>query len=80
MPYGWNIQGFGTGNSAPWRAGANENSVIEFSDDATVQGKKVPAGKYGLFFTISADNNGQVILSKDHDPGAAFSMILHRMS
>ncbi len=30
VPYGWNIQGFGTGNSAPWRAGANENSVIIF--------------------------------------------------
>src|SRR5690348_11375428 len=34
VPYGWNVQGFGAGNSAPWRAGANENTVITFSHDA----------------------------------------------
>ncbi len=32
----------------------------------------MPAGKYGLFFTISADNNGQVILSKDHESWGSF--------
>src|ERR1700741_3230913 len=50
VPYGWNVQGFGAGNSAPWRAGANENSTIRFSHDAMVEGKSVPAGTYGLFF------------------------------
>src|ERR1051326_197507 len=44
VPYGWNVQGFGAGNSAPWRAGANENTTIRFSNDATVEGKSVPAG------------------------------------
>ena len=44
VPYGWNVQGFGAGNSAPWRAGANENSTIRFSHDAMVEGKSVPAG------------------------------------
>lgn len=66
VPYGWNVEGFGLGNSAPWRAGANENTVITFSHDAKVEGKMVPAGSYGLFFTINADNSGEVILSKDH--------------
>src|SRR5262245_24975380 len=33
VPYGWNIQSFGAGNSAPWRAGANENTVITFSHE-----------------------------------------------
>ncbi len=65
VPYGWNVQGFGTGNSAPWRAGANENTVISFSHPAMVEGKAVPAGKYGLFFVINKDNSGEVILSKD---------------
>jgi tetratricopeptide (TPR) repeat protein len=65
VPYGWNVQGFGTGNSAPWRAGANENTVIQFSHPAMVEGKPVPAGKYGLFFVINKDNTGEVILSKD---------------
>ena len=30
VPYGWNVQQFGAGNSAPWRAGANENTTISF--------------------------------------------------
>ena len=49
VPYGWNVQSFGTGNSAPWRAGANENTVIKFSHPVKVEGQAVPAGSYGLF-------------------------------
>src|SRR6476469_8449781 len=60
VPYGWNVQGFGAGNSAPWRAGANENTTIKFSNDATVEGKPVPAGIYGLFFVINEDNTGEL--------------------
>jgi tetratricopeptide (TPR) repeat protein len=65
VPFGWNAQGFGTGNSAPWRAGANENTTISFSHPATFEGKQVPPGVYGLFFVINQDNSGEVILSKD---------------
>src|SRR5678809_919920 len=59
VPYGWNVQGFGNGNSAPWRAGANENTTITFSHAAKVEGKDVPAGEYGLFFVINEDNTGE---------------------
>lgn len=38
-----------------WRAGANENTTITFSHDATVQGKNVPAGTYGVHMIPSAD-------------------------
>jgi hypothetical protein len=31
-----------------WRAGANENTTITFSTPATVGGKTLPAGTYGL--------------------------------
>jgi len=72
VPYGWNVQGFGAGNSAPWRAGANENTVITFSHDAKVEGKAVPAGSYGLFYVINADNSGEVILSKDYKSWGSF--------
>ncbi len=72
VPYGWNAQAFGLGNSAPWRAGANENTVISFSQDATVEGHEVPAGSYGLFFTIYPDNTGEVILSKDYRSWGSF--------
>src|SRR5882724_9264749 len=60
VPFGWNVQGFGAGNSAPWRAGANENTVIKFSHPVTVEGHAVPAGSYGLFFVINNDNTGEV--------------------
>ena len=72
MPYGWNKQAFGTGNSAPWRAGANENTTIRFSHDAKVEGQTVPAGIYGLSFVINKDNTGEVILSKDSRSWGSF--------
>ena len=31
-----------------WRAGANENTTISFSDPVTVAGKLIPAGTYGV--------------------------------
>ncbi|MFT3912352.1 MAG: DUF2911 domain-containing protein [Ferruginibacter sp.] len=72
VPYGWNVQSFGLGNSAPWRAGANENTTIHFSHDAKVEGQNVPAGTYGLSFVINEDNTGEVILSKDSRSWGSF--------
>ncbi|HEX4850092.1 MAG TPA: DUF2911 domain-containing protein [Puia sp.] len=72
VPYGWNKQGFGAGNDAPWRAGANENTVITLSHPAKVQGHDVPAGSYGLFFVINKDNTGEVVLSKDYKSWGSF--------
>lgn len=72
VPYGWNVQNFGNGNSAPWRAGANENTTIKFSHDAKVEGKPVPAGEYGLFFVINPDNTGELVLSKDNRSWGSF--------
>jgi len=72
VPYGYNVQAFGAGNEAPWRAGANENTVIQFSHPATVQGVRVPAGSYGLFFVINQDNTGEIILSKDNKSWGSF--------
>lgn len=42
-------QGFGSAKQAPWRAGANENTTIEFSGDVKINGQPLPAGKYGFF-------------------------------
>jgi len=72
VPYGWNVQAFGAGNSAPWRAGANENTTITFSHDAKLQGADVPAGTYALFFVINQDNSGEVILSKNSRSWGSF--------
>ncbi|HXB90875.1 MAG TPA: DUF2911 domain-containing protein, partial [Puia sp.] len=49
IPVGYTDQGFGTSKAAPWRAGANENTTIEFSSDVKIEGQDLPAGKYGLF-------------------------------
>jgi Protein of unknown function (DUF2911)/Tetratricopeptide repeat len=73
VPYGYNAQpGLGPGNPAPWRAGANENTVITFSHDAKVEGQPVPAGSYGLTFVINQDNSGEVVLSKDYKSWGSF--------
>ena len=46
-----------------WRTGANEATTITFSTDATVAGKAVPAGTYGLF-TLPGEKEWTVILNK----------------
>lgn len=72
VPYGWNKQGFGAGNEAPWRAGANENTTLTLSHDAKIESVSVPAGTYGLFFIINEDNTGEVILSKEYQSWGSF--------
>src|ERR1700754_4581105 len=72
VPYGWNVQAFGAHNPAPWRAGANENTVIRLSHDATIEGHAVPSGSYGLFFVINKDGSGEVILSKEFRSWGSF--------
>jgi len=59
-------QGFGTNKPAPWRAGANENTVFETSHDITVEGKTLPKGKYG-FFVAYQPESCIVIFSKKSD-------------
>ena len=46
-----------------WRAGANENTTIEFSTPVSVEGKPLPAGKYGLHMIPTSDS-WTIIFSK----------------
>jgi len=39
-----------------WRTGANENTMITFSDDVVIDGKTLAKGKYALYTTPRADN------------------------
>jgi tetratricopeptide (TPR) repeat protein len=57
---------YGTSTSAPWRAGANENTTIEFSTPVKVEGKDLPAGTYG-FFVAYGPQECTLIFSKDHN-------------
>lgn len=63
--YGFGDLGFGTSKAAPWRAGANENTEFSTSTDVKIEGKTLPAGKYGLFMAVYADSVA-VIFSKNH--------------
>lgn len=47
----------------PWRAGANKNSTIETNKDILVEGKKLPAGKYGIHM-IPGEKEFVVMFSK----------------
>ncbi len=65
VPYGYTNLGFGTSKAAPWRAGANLNSTIEFTHDVKVEGKAVKAGKYGLHIAVKEDGGATIILSNN---------------
>ena len=43
-------------NPSPWRAGANENTTITFSNDVDVEGKPLKAGTYGLHMIPGAED------------------------
>jgi tetratricopeptide (TPR) repeat protein len=48
----------------PWRGGANENTVLTVSHDVIIEGQRLPAGAYGLFF-IPGEKEWELILSED---------------
>jgi tetratricopeptide (TPR) repeat protein len=63
--------GFGTSKSAPWRAGANENTTIEFSTDVKIEGQSLAAGKYGFFIAYDP-NESTLIFSKTNTSWGSF--------
>src|SRR5437868_15328890 len=54
-----------------WRTGANEATVFETDKEVTINGKKLPAGKYGLF-TLFNGNDVTVIFNKTWKQWGAF--------
>ena len=56
----------------PWRAGANENTVISFSDDVKIEGQDLAAGTYGLHFAPS-EGDWTVIFSNDYQAWGSFN-------
>ena len=47
-----------------WRAGANEPTLFTFSDEVTIQGKKLPAGTY-RFVTFPGQKEWTVIFNSE---------------
>jgi hypothetical protein len=69
--YGMEVLGYGSNDPSPWRAGADENTTIYFSTDVKVQGKSLPAGKYG-FHIILAPDSCTLIFSKNSDAWGSY--------
>jgi hypothetical protein len=55
-----------------WRAGANENTTITFSDPVTIEGQALDKGTYGLHM-IPGESQWTVIFSKDSKDWGSFS-------
>jgi len=54
-----------------WRAGANQNTTISFSNDVIIAGQNVPAGTYGLHM-IPTKGDWTIILSRDYRAWGSF--------
>jgi hypothetical protein len=55
-----------------WRTGANSATVIKFTDDVTIEGKKIPSGEYGLF-SIPGENEWTIIINKQPKQWGAYT-------
>ena len=71
IPVGFTDLGFGSSKAAPWRAGANENTTIEFSTAVKIEGNDLPAGKYA-FFVAYDPNECILIFSKNNSSWGSF--------
>jgi tetratricopeptide (TPR) repeat protein len=71
IPVGYTDQGFGNTKQAPWRAGANENTTMEFSTDVKIEGQDLAAGKYGFFIAYDP-GECTLIFSKNSNSWGSF--------
>lgn len=55
-----------------WRSGANEATMITFSEDVLIEGQKLPKGAYGLF-TIPSETEWTVIFNKTAEQWGSFN-------
>ncbi|GAB5518698.1 MAG: hypothetical protein RhofKO_09490 [Rhodothermales bacterium] len=74
VPYGLVNLGFGScGEACPWRAGANENTVLTVSHDVEVQGQPLAAGSYGVHLIPQEEGPWTLILSNNSTAWGSFS-------
>jgi Protein of unknown function (DUF2911) len=72
ITYGFTSQNLTTNkNDMPWRAGANETTMITFEHDVKVEGKDIKAGTYGLYMAVFPDK-ATIIFSKQADNWGSF--------
>ena len=71
VPYGLAPNAFGNGKPMPWRVGANENTTINLSHDAKINGSELAAGKYSIHALVHEDE-WTIIFNSDVDSWGSF--------
>ncbi len=56
-----------------WRAGANEATWIEVSEDVTINGETLPKGKYSFFIIPRENQNWTLIFNSKWDQWGAYN-------
>ncbi len=56
-----------------WRAGANKNTTIKFSNDVEINGQKLAAGKYSFFIIPNTNRGWEAIFNKKTDGWGSYS-------
>lgn len=69
--YGFADLNYGTSKAAPWRAGANENTTIEFSTDVLIEDQVLVKGKYA-FFIAMGEEKATLVFSKFDNAWGSF--------
>ena len=60
------------GKTRPWRAGANENTIITFSTDAFVDSIPIKAGSYGVYMYIQESGDIECIFSSNYQSWGSY--------
>ena len=56
----------------PWRAGANENTTIEFNNDLKIEGQSILAGKYSIHM-LASETNFKIMFNKKNAEWGSYS-------
>lgn len=57
-----------------WRTGADKATTIEFTEDVTINGKEVKAGKYSFFTMPKEKGNWPIMLNSVWDQWGAYDL------
>jgi|GEM_PF-1996968 len=68
VPFGEKIDG----TPYPWRAGANENTIISFAHPVTINGQALAAGSYGLHMFVT-EKEWIITFSNNSESWGSFS-------
>ena len=73
IPYGMNPGNkYSKDKPYPWRAGADENTTISFSKAVKIEGKSIPAGKYGVHM-LPGKSEFKIMFNKVNDGWGSYA-------